>query len=241
MNYIDPIAAWLGPWAVRLSVGAIFLRLSLSLVLSAFIGWERTSKRHSAGMRSFMLVGVAATGVMILDNALREPGGSYPYFISAAVLIALAVLSTQSIGFSSRNRLKGLTTTFGLLAWAVVSLAIGAGLYTAALLAFVFLLCELWLFPAIERPLKRRSAHFLIHLELKSSEYLENFVTTIRRLGLTIEDIERNPAYDGSGLSVYTIMIDNHSPELKKFKTHEQIIEALSTLDYISHIEELAQ
>lgn len=241
MNYVDPIARWLGPWASELSVGAILLRLSLSLLLSAFIGWERTRKRHSAGMRSFMLVGLATSGVMILDSALRPQSGSYSYFMSAAVLIALAILGTQSIGVSSRSRLKGLTTTFGLLAWAVVSLAIGAGLYAAALLAFMYLLCELWLFPALELPLKRRSAHFLIHLELKSSEYLENFVTTIRKLGLTIEDIERNPAYSGSGLSVYTVTITNRSPELKKFKTHEQIIAALATLDYISHIEELAQ
>ena len=241
MMFQDPIAQMLGPWAGAFGAGGILLRLSLSLVLSALIGWERTSKRHSAGMRSFMLVGLASTGVMILDSVLGTQNGSYPYFMSAAVLIALAVLGTQSIGFSSRNRLKGLTTTFGLLAWAVVSLAIGAGLYMAAVLAFVFLLCALCLFPAIERPLKRRSAHLLIHLELKSSEYLENFVTTIRRLGLTIEDIERNPAHDGSGLSVYTMMITNTSPELKKFKTHEQIIEALSTLSYISHIEELAQ
>ena len=41
----------------------------------------------------------------------------------------------------------------------------------------------------------------------------------------------------GSGLSVYTITI--FSAELKKYKTHREIIQALSSLDYIYHIEEL--
>ena len=87
--------------------------------------------------------------------------------------------------------------------------------------------------------LKNRSNHFEVHLELISSAHLQSFVTTIRRLGLTIDDIEANPAYVGSGLSVYSIAISISSAELKKYKTHNEIIEALSTLDYVYHIERM--
>lgn len=78
-----------------------------------------------------------------------------------------------------------------------------------------------------------------IHLELKNSNYLRDFVTVSRQLGLRIDDIEANQAYVGSGLSVYTITITIFSAELKKYKTHREIIQALSSLDYIYHIEEL--
>jgi putative Mg2+ transporter-C (MgtC) family protein len=91
----------------------------------------------------------------------------------------------------------------------------------------------------LERYLKNRSNHFEIHLELKNSGYLHNFVTTIRRLGLRIDDIEANPAYANSGISVYSIAISISSKELKKYKTHTEIIEALQSLDYIYHIEEM--
>ena len=87
--------------------------------------------------------------------------------------------------------------------------------------------------------LKNRSNHFEIHLELKNIEYLQDFVTVSRRLGLRIDDIEANQAYVGSGLSVYTITITIISAELKKYKTHKEIIEALKSLDYIYHIEEI--
>lgn len=119
------------------------------------------------------------------------------------------------------------------------SQAIGAGLYTVTLIVFAFLLCILSAFPTIEVYLKNRSNHFEIHLELKNIEYLRDFVTVSRRLGLRIDDIESNPAYVGSGLSVYTITVTICSSELKKYKTHHEIIEALKSLDYIYHLEEL--
>ena len=43
----------------------------------------------------------------------------------------------------------------------------------------------------------------------------------------------------GSGLSVYTISISVSSEMLKKYKTHSEIIDALKSLDYVYHIEEM--
>jgi putative Mg2+ transporter-C (MgtC) family protein len=79
-----------------------------------------------------------------------------------------------------------------------------------------------------------------VHLELESSANLRSFITTIRELGLVVDDIEVNPAYVNSGLSVYTMALSINSPELKKYKTHKEIIEALSTIEYVYHIEELS-
>ena len=61
----------------------------------------------------------------------------------------------------------------------------------------------------------------------------------VRELGMRVDDLEANPAYQRSGLSVYTVALTIQSEELKRFKTHTEIIEALRSLDYISHIEEL--
>ena len=74
---------------------------------------------------------------------------------------------------------------------------------------------------------------------MTENDYLQDFVTTIRRLGLRIDNIERNPAYAGSGLSVYSVAISISSEELKKYKTHTEIIDALGTLKYVYHIEEM--
>ena len=78
-----------------------------------------------------------------------------------------------------------------------------------------------------------------MHLELKSKSDLSSFTATIRRLGMKIDDIEMNPAYINSGLSVYTVSFTISSSELKKYKSHGEIIEALASLEYVSYIEEL--
>ncbi len=235
---MDPIAMRLGAWSVEIGAASVIFRILLSVLLAAVIGCERSSKRHSAGLRTFILVSLASTVAMLLDIYLSSQGDEL-YIISAATVIAAAIISVNSMLFSSRNQIKGLTTSMGLWATGIIGLTAGAGLYTVTLVSFAALLCCLSLFPAFETYLKNRSNHFEVHLELKSSEYLQDFVTTIRRLGLFIDDIESNPAYVNSGLSVYSIAISIDSTELKKYKTHKEIIEALKTLDYIYHIEEM--
>lgn len=235
--YVDPLANLLGPWAAELSLGSILLRLGLSVLCAAVIGFERASKRHSAGLRTFILISLAACVSMMLDLFLFQLGGSGLPLLSAATIIGLAMISGNSILFNSRNQIRGLTTSAGLWTCGLLGLALGAGFYSMALSAFVLLLCILTYLPAVESWLTNRSNHFEIHLELKNRENLQDFVTTIRRLGMRIDDIESNPAFLGSGLSVYTVLISIGSQELKKYKEHKEIIDALSSLDYVYFIE----
>ena len=232
---MDPIATLLGEWSRNVNGFSILFRILLSVTLAAIIGCERSRKRHSAGLRTFMLVSLAMTSAMLMDVVNQQPF----YLLSCAGIVSVAVISVHSILLSSRSQIKGLTTAAGLWASAIIGLAAGAGLYTITLSAFLVLFVCLSTFPRLERYLKNRSNHFEIHLELKSSSYLYDFVTTIRRLGLKIDDIEANPAYANSGISVYSISISISNEELKKYKTHTEIIEALGTLDYIIHIEEM--
>ena len=212
----DWIAGLLGPWSAELAPGSILLRLALSMALAAIIGCERSSKRHSAGLRTFILVSLAGTATMLITT-----------------------ISGNSILFSSKNQIKGLTTSVGLWCCGIVGLALGAGLYTLALVLFLALLCSMSGLPALETHLKDRSNHFEVHLELKNKLDLPGFVSTVRALGIRIDDIESNPAYLNSGLSVFTVSFTVSSAELKQYKKHGEIIEALRSLDYVYYIEEM--
>ena len=154
-------------------------------------------------------------------------------------VIAAALVSGNAILFSSRSQIKGLTTSTGLWACSILGFAIGAGLYTVTGIVFLFFLCILACFPAFEQYLKNRSNHFEIHLELKNKSDLPDFVSTVRALGIRIDDIESNPAYLNSGLSVFTVSFTVSSAELKQYKKHGEIIEALRSLDYVYYIEEM--
>lgn len=239
-SFIDPIASLLGEWSCGITLGSILLRVLLSLVMGAVIGWERSNKRHSAGLRTFMLAFLIGTLSAVLDSYLFADAGKHGYFLlSAGTVIGASVIAVHSVYYSSRNQIKGLTTAVGLWVAVVIGVALGIGYYTVALAAFAALLCILLWFPPLEIAFKNRSNHFEVHLELTNNLCLQDFVTVIRRLGLTIDEIEQNPAYVGSGLSVFSISISVSNQMLKKYKTHAEIIEALKSLDYVYHIEEM--
>lgn len=238
--FMDPIARMLGPWASDLTIGSVLLRVLLSAVLSTIIGCERATKRHAAGVRTFVVVSLASTFAMITDCCLSRQTPGYIYILSAASIIAVATITVNSVLFTSRNQIKGLTTSAALWACGILGLTAGAGLFTLTLVAFILLMISLSWMPVFEIGLKNRSNYFEIHLELKSSQYLQEFIATIRRLGLSIDDIELNPAYASSGLSVYSVSLSIHNDELKRYKTHAEIIEALASLEYVYHIEEMA-
>ena len=141
------------PWC------AVF-RVALAVLLAAVIGWERSSKRHSAGLRTFMLISLAGCAAALLDQSLLD--ANIP-LLSAAAIIGMAILSCNSILFQLQKPDQGLTTSAAL--WACGSAwRSAAGAYVLSLAAFAALLPDSLVVPASENYLKDRSNHFEVHL-----------------------------------------------------------------------------
>lgn len=234
----DIIAKLLGDWSKGVSVGAVALKLALCVVLAAVIGTERAQKHHAAGLRTFISVSLALAVAAIGDTYLIGSCGVKVPVLTAATVIGVAIIGCNTILFSSKNQLKGLTTSVCLWANGIISAMIGFGQYTLALIGFVALVLCVALFPNFERRFRQRSPRMEVHLELKSRNCLPEFMETVRKFGLKINDIEPNPAYANSGLGVYSVLMTATSSELKK-KKHGEIIEALAVLENVSYIEEI--
>ncbi len=239
LDIIDPIAKIFGEWSQTINGASICFRMIIAFVMGAILGWERSNKRHAAGLRTFILAILSTTTAMIIDIYFYERNGSSFFLISGASVLALGILSCNTTLYTSKSQIKGLTTSVALWATGFIGLALGAGLYLTTLIIFIALLFSLSIFPLIEIYLKNRSNHFEVHLELTNASYLKDFVTVLRQLGVRIDDIEANPAYLNSGLSVYTVSLSIIKEELQKYKTHKEIIEALNSLQYVAYVEEM--
>ena len=68
---------------------------------------------------------------------------------------------------------------------------------------------------------------------------MRDFIAAVRKLGLKIDNIELNTAYMNSGLYVYSIALTIVSGEFKKAVRHDDIIAAISSLEYVNFCEEL--
>lgn len=217
---------------------AIILRVLLAFILAAIIGIERASKRHFAGLRTFTLTAMASVFAALCDVFIINTLNARVSFLSAAVVIGMATLNGNTILFSSRNQLTGLTTSVALWATGVLSLCLGFGMYTLSILGFLILMVALALFPRIEALFKQRSRHFEIHVELNARNNLPDFVTALRKVNLHVDDIESNPAYANSGLGVFSIKLTILDPELLLEKRPD-LIAALSEIKYVHFLEEI--
>jgi putative Mg2+ transporter-C (MgtC) family protein len=124
------------------------IRLLVAAALAALLGWEREHARKSAGLRTHMLVGIAAalyTVVAELAVADIPPGeGGFqadPIRAIQAVAIGIGFLGSGVI-FVSRHedQVKGLTTAASIWATAAIGIAAGLEHYVLAVGATVLLL-----------------------------------------------------------------------------------------------------
>jgi putative Mg2+ transporter-C (MgtC) family protein len=233
----DYIVNLLGDWSDGLGLGAVALKLSLAFILAMVTGIERATKRHAAGLRTFVLVALVSALASMCDEYMIEHFGVQFSFVTGATVIGIAILSSNTILYSSKNQLKGVTTSVALWGISIISIFIGFGHYTIALCGYLVYFTCIALFPNLETYFKMRSNHFEIHLELKGKNHLTEFIETIRRLGLRIDDIEINPAYANSGLAVYSVALTIVSKELRECKTHDEIVSVLKELEYVNHVE----
>lgn len=124
------------------------IRLLIAASLAALLGWERESARKSAGLRTHMLVGIAAalyTSIAELAASDIGPDGARfqgdPIRAIQAVAIGIGFLGSGVI-FVSRNddRVQGLTTAASIWATAAIGIAAGLEHYVLAVGATVMLL-----------------------------------------------------------------------------------------------------
>ena len=132
-------------------------RLILAAVLGSVIGFERERLAWAAGLRTHMLVCVGAALVMIVSafafaDILGTPNVVLdPSRIAAQVVSGIGFLGAGAILLRGEV-VRGLTTAASLWAVAAIGLAVGGGLYTAAIAATIIILAIL----AGVKPIERR-------------------------------------------------------------------------------------
>lgn len=121
-----------------LSEWELLLRLVLSCVLGGIIGYERQSRRKSAGLRTNVLVCLGSCLIMVMSVEMyQEVEGKTnadPARLAAQVVSGIGFLGAGAI-MKEGLSVTGLTTAACLWVVAGVGLAVGAGFYTGALMS----------------------------------------------------------------------------------------------------------
>jgi putative Mg2+ transporter-C (MgtC) family protein len=129
------------------------LRLLLSAVFGAAIGFEREINGHPAGMRTHLLVSVGACLFTVLSIYGFGPSSQAtpvdPSRIAAQVVTGIGFLGAGAI-LKDGLSIRGLTTAASLWATAAVGLAAGAGQPVLGTVGALIVIFSLWPLSRIE-------------------------------------------------------------------------------------------
>lgn len=128
------------------------LKLGLAVLFGGLVGLEREARGRHAGLRTFILVCLGSTLIMIVSRAIPGIDGrpADPGRIAAQVVTGIGFLGAGTI-MREGPTVRGLTTAAGLWVVAGIGLAIGAGLYGEAAAVTLVVLLTLVVLSRAER------------------------------------------------------------------------------------------
>lgn len=229
---LDPFTKIFGEVFAGINIYSIILRLLLAVICAGIIGAERATKRHAAGFRTYILVCLGATVVMLTNQFIYETFNTGDVGrMGAQVISGIGFLGVGTIFITSKNRIKGLTTAAGLWACACIGLSIGVGFYTLAILGTFVMAISLMVFPKIESFFTKRSRYLGLHIEFFSRTNVKDLMEFLRGENIKVLLITYNPSYANTGLSVYTIEIEN------RVMDNHELIEKIKDFEYVNYVE----
>lgn len=197
----DPI--WVYPkMPLTLTWTGALLRLALTVVAGLAIGYNRTEEGKAAGMRTTLLVCLAASVAMIQVNLLLSTAGRPPGSFVMNDLMRLPLGILTGVGFIGGgailrrdNLVVGVTTAATLWLVTVIGLCLGGGQIGLGLGATAIGLLALWGMKAVEDRLHHAyRARLLLELDAAGPDEPE-LRQRIEATGLKVTGLRtiRNP------------------------------------------------
>ena len=212
------------------------LKLFLSLLCGGLLGFEREQKRRPAGLRTYILVCVGATLVMITNEYLGTIyAGLDPTRMGAQVISGIGFLGVGTIIVTGDNRVKGLTTAAGLWSTACVGLAIGAGNYYAGILVTAMIYIVMRFLQILDQKVIIKAKILNLYIEFEDISCVGKFIRELRSEQVKVYDIEIKKSNRAIEVCTTVLMTVSFPGKTQ----HAEIMEHLNAKPGVIYAEEL--
>lgn len=176
----------------EVNVLSIMVRFLLICIFSGIVGIERGTKRRPAGFRTYMLVGIGATMIMITSQYMIEIRGfaTDACRLGAQVISGIGFLGAGTIIIIGRHQVKGLTTAAGLWACACMGLAVGIGFYEGAVIGGLFVFIIMMGLNRLDEYVQIHSKVLELYVELESMSALSFFIDQVKKEDTKVSNLE---------------------------------------------------
>ncbi|MEE0884933.1 MAG: MgtC/SapB family protein [Faecalimonas sp.] len=224
-------------WTINFhDLGISVFKIALALICAGVIGIERGRKKRPAGFRTYMVVCVGATLVMMTNEYLCEVYGTGDVArLGAQVINGIGFLGAGTIITTGHNRVKGLTTAAGLWTSACIGLAIGSGYYEGAILGTLAIVIIMVVLHSFDRRLTNNTKAIILYVEFTKMSVMRKLVGFARENDIKVEDVEieqPNNMMEAKMAAVVTLRLPNK-------ENHLEFLEKVSSLEGVMFVEEI--
>ena len=224
-------------WTINFhDLGISVFKIALALFCAGVIGLERGRKKRPAGFRTYMVVCVGATLVMMTNEYLCEVYGTGDVArLGAQVINGIGFLGAGTIITTGHNRVKGLTTAAGLWTSACIGLAIGSGYYEGAILGTFAIVIIMVVLHSFDRRLTNNTKAIILYVEFTKMSVMRKIVGFARENDIKVEDVEieqPNNMMEAKMAAVVTLRLPNK-------ENHLEFLEKVSSLEGVMFVEEI--
>ncbi len=217
--------------AEEINLFSVAARIGLSVICGGVLGIERGRANQSAGMRTYILVCLGATLVMLTGQYMFDKFSTGdPARLGAQVISGIGFLGAGSIIVEGKTKVRGLTTAAGLWTAACIGLAIGIGFYSGGVLATGVVYVVISKFKTISDHFTHNDMILRLYVEFDEMSDLKPLYAALESFGLQILDTTLN---SGKRTGEYNAILAIKNPE---DKTKEEVTGYLKKIQGIRKV-----
>ena len=217
--------------AEEINLFSVAARIGLSVICGGVLGIERGRANQSAGMRTYILVCLGATVVMLTGQYMFDKFSTGdPARLGAQVISGIGFLGAGSIIVEGKTKVRGLTTAAGLWTAACIGLAIGIGFYMGGVLATAVVYVVISKFKVISDHFTHNDMILRLYVEFDEMSDLQPLYAALESFGLQILDTMLN---GGKRTGEYNAILAIKNPE---DKTKEEVTGYLKKIQGIRKV-----
>lgn len=203
--------------------------IALSLICGGVLGIERGRRKRPAGLRTYMLVCLGSTLVMMTNSYIFASTGTGDMTrMGAQVVSGIGFLGAGTIITTGHNRVKGLTTAAGLWSTACIGLAIGSGYYAGAIVGTVMIFMVMVTLHSLDSWITGKEKTLILYIEYDDISAVHRVTNFAKERKIVVSDIEME--------SQKSAVITMH---LQTRERHTELIDKIAALEGIIFAEEV--
>ncbi|MBQ8803296.1 MAG: MgtC/SapB family protein [Tyzzerella sp.] len=213
-----------------------FIKMAMALFCGGVLGIERGRKKRPAGFRTYMLVCLGATLVMMTNDYICQIYGTGDVArMGAQVVNGIGFLGAGTIITTGHNRVKGLTTAAGLWASACIGLAIGSSYYVGALMGTFMIFIIMVVLHSFDRRLLSSTKVVVLYVEMKKMSVIRRLNAFAKEHNIIVDDVEMETPDPTRSSRVAALV----SLRLPKKSAHAELIDQINAIEGVHYAEEM--